>query len=55
MLGIHFHLGRPHRITTMLSFGDIEKYQVIKTALAELSEKHLRPKIGATTTKRRAK
>lgn len=47
MLGIH--LGRPHRITTMFSFRDLDRYASIKAALgelglAELSDKHLRPK-----------
>ncbi len=56
MLGVH--LGRPHRITTMFCFRDLEQYQHIKSALAklelvELSDKHLRPKIGTATDKRR--
>jgi hypothetical protein len=56
MFGIH--LGRPHRITTVLSFRDLEQYETIKAALAELdlvelSDRHLRPKIGAMKAKRR--
>lgn len=58
MLGLH--LGRPHRITTMFSFRDLENYASVKAALAdlrlvELSDKHLRPKIGGTTAGRKAK
>ena len=58
MFGIH--LGRPHRITTMFSFRDLDGYTRVKTALSELglvelSDKHLRPKPGAFATKRRAK
>jgi hypothetical protein len=49
MVGIH--LGRPHRVTTTFSFRDLKKYASVKTALSELelvelSDKHLRPKIG---------
>jgi hypothetical protein len=58
MLGIH--LGRPHRITTMFSFRDLEQYASIKAALSELelvelSDKHLRPKLGTPAAKGRAK
>jgi hypothetical protein len=57
MLGIH--LGRPHRITTMFSFRDRDRYASIKAALSELelvelSDKHLRPKAGTSAAKRRA-
>ena len=50
MLGIH--LGCPHRVTTMFSFRDLDHYFAIKAHLAtiglvELSDKHVRPKIGA--------
>ena len=52
MFGIH--LGRPHRITTMFTFRDVERYLSMKAylaelGLAELSDKHLRPKMGAKT------
>lgn len=45
------HLGRPHRITTMFSFRDLERYQAIKTylsqiGLVDLSDKHVRPKMS---------
>ena len=58
MLGIH--LGRPHRITTAFSFRDFDEYSRIKAYLSglelvELSDRHLRPKTGAVTAKRRAK
>ena len=33
MFGVH--LGKPHRVTTMFSFGDMEKYERIKASLAE--------------------
>ncbi len=56
MLGIH--LGLPHRITTMFSFRDLQRYASIKTALSELelvelSDKHLRPKVGTLPAKRK--
>jgi len=46
------HLGQPHVLTTMFSFRDLDKYASIKSVLheldlVELSDKHLRPKIGA--------
>lgn len=55
MFGIH--LGQPHRITTMFSFRDVERYLRIKAYLAELelvelSDKHLRPKINMNTSER---
>ncbi len=58
MLGIH--LGRPHRVTTMFSFRDFDQYASVKAALSELelvelSDKHLRPKVGTPAAKRRAK
>lgn len=58
MLGVH--LSRPHRITTMFSFRDLDKYATVKAALSdlelvELSDTHLRPKIGPSAAKRRAK
>lgn len=58
MLGIH--LGRPHRITTMFSFRDLDQYASVKAALSELglvelSDKHLRPRVGSSSHKRRAK
>lgn len=58
MLGVH--LSRPHRITTMFSFRDLDKYATVKAALSdlelvELSDKHLRPKVGPPAAKRRAK
>jgi hypothetical protein len=58
MIGIH--LGRPHRVTTMFSFQDLEQYASVKAALrelelVELSDKHLRPKVGTSAAKRRAK
>jgi hypothetical protein len=58
MFGIH--LGRPHRITTLFSFRDMERYASVKAALSELelielSDKHLSPKVGATSRKRQAK
>jgi hypothetical protein len=51
MLGIH--LGQPHRVTTMFSFRDFNRYLRIKEdwealGLAKLSDKHLRPKINAS-------
>ena len=58
ILGIH--LGRPHRITTMFSFRDLDRYASVKAKLSELglvelSDKHLRPKVGTPAAKRRAK
>jgi hypothetical protein len=49
MFGIH--LGKPHRITTMFTFRDVQRYQNIKAYLAELglvelSDKHVRPKMS---------
>lgn len=57
MFGVH--LGNPHRITTMFSFRDFERYLSIKSYLAELdltelSDKHLRPRMGVEGSKRRA-
>lgn len=48
-LGIH--LGCPHRVTTMFSFRDVEHYAEIKAylsgiGLVDLSDKHVRPKLG---------
>ena len=58
MFGIH--LGRPHRITTIFTFRDLQQYETIKSALSdlglpELSDRHLRPRIAGTASKRRAK
>ena len=55
MFGVH--LGQPHRITTMFSFRDVERYLGIKAylaelGLAELSDKHLRPKMKIETSAR---
>ena len=54
MFGIH--LGQPHRVSTMFSFRDIERYQSIKTylleiGLTELSDKHLRPRTALQSGK----
>lgn len=54
------HLGRPHRLTTLLLFRDPEQYARIKKFLEEiglvqLSDKHLRPKTCLDATKRRGK
>jgi hypothetical protein len=53
------HLSRPHRITTMFSFRDMEHYSLIKESLkdlglVQLSDRHLRPK-SERGAKRRAK
>lgn len=58
MFGIHF--GDPQGITTMFSFRDFERFLRVKEylaeiGLAELSEKHLRPKIGIDGSKKRGK
>ncbi|MDB5345626.1 MAG: hypothetical protein JWP89_4003 [Schlesneria sp.] len=50
------HLGVPHRITTMFSFRDVNRYQSIKgylsqIELVELSDKHVRPKMSAGGSK----
>ena len=54
------HLFPPHRITTSFSFRDMDHYVRIKAYLAELglvqlSDRHLRPKIGGGATKQRRK
>ena len=54
------HFGRPHRLTTLLLFRDLEQYARIKKYLEEiglvqLSDKHMRPKIGMDAPKRRTK
>jgi hypothetical protein len=56
MFGVH--LGQPHRITTAFSFRSLDRYEKIKESLAilelaELSGRHLRPKVGVG--KRKAK
>jgi hypothetical protein len=58
MFGVH--LGRPHRISTLFSFRDLEQYARIKkyledAELARLSDKHVRPKIGEDAKKGRRK
>ena len=58
MFGIH--LGRRHRVTTMFLFRDLAQYASIKAALSELklvelSDKHLRPKVGPAADTRSAK
>ncbi|HVT90883.1 MAG TPA: hypothetical protein VHD56_18660 [Tepidisphaeraceae bacterium] len=58
MLGIH--LNQPYRITTIFTFRDLDQYASIKAALSklelvELSDKHLKPKIGAAKDKKRKK
>jgi len=45
------HLGPPNRITTSFSFRDMDRYQAMKKyfkdiGLANLSDKHVRPRIG---------
>jgi hypothetical protein len=50
MFGVH--LGPLNRITTSFSFRDMDRYQAMKRyfkdiGLANLSDKHVRPKIGA--------
>lgn len=56
MFGVH--LGRPHRISTLFSFRDLERYAMIKryleeVGLARLSDKHLRPKVRVDAKKGR--
>jgi hypothetical protein len=55
MFGIH--LGRPHRLTTAFDFRNLEQYAKVKAALrqlqlVELSDKHLRPRIGTDAVER---
>jgi hypothetical protein len=54
------HLGRPHRVTTMFTFRDVERYQQTKAYLAQaglvkLSDKHLHPELVKNPPDRRAK
>ena len=58
MLALHLGL-RPHRLSTMFTFRDVDQYARVKTVLSqlglvELSDRNLRPKPGAGGAKRRS-